>query len=196
MSHWAGPSAGCIVNRKKTRPLSTFQSNRGDKMHSSWEQREEKKPEQAQPRELKPMTSATVRSVALCNPKITISTHLWKVCHMPNTYIWPSLIFTAQSVILWTDEETKALKHEATFPRSPWKEKAELGSESTPLWCLTQHSPHGTSIKGANFPGLRAYTGLILHLPGPLRSPILPPKHVITMFFDSLVLILKEPVCL
>ena len=56
-------------------------------MHSSWEQREEKKPEQAQPRELKPMTGATVQSVAFCNPKITISTHLWKVCHMPNTYI-------------------------------------------------------------------------------------------------------------
>lgn len=82
----------------------------------------------------------------------------------------------------------------SNFPKITLKIKSRVGFWM--LWCWTQHSPHGTSIKGTNFPGLRAYTGLILHLPGPLRSPILPPKHAIRMFFDRLVLILKEPVCL
>lgn len=43
--------------------------------------------EQAQSRELKPVTGAAIRRVVFCNPMITISTPLWKVCHMPNTYI-------------------------------------------------------------------------------------------------------------
>ena len=91
----------------------------------------------------------------------------------------------------------KGSERQSKFPKITLKRKSRVGFWThTSVMLNPTLSPQHLDEKQQISPGLRACTGLTLHLPGPLRSPILPPHNAIRMYFDSLVLILKEPVCL